>query len=899
MTTIQKTMVALVIIISLLFGLQVFSQDSPQLFDVLPPEQEAFLDDLAEKTFTYLQSATSHHLPFSWSGVAPYINDNGTYANPAEIGLYMLSYVGAYEMQAAWSPTKAQVEAELSATLTQLRQWQSDANSYQNSVFYRAYWVANNPPIAGPDDPNDPNDDINHEVPSIDNAILAASLMTIKEWADENTAPRVARVAQAILNDMDFMLWYDNGTHRFQLGDTDNPLGGGPADYYSNENRLINFVARSLGQMTTEEFQISLAALEQFPATYTPAGGDPITVGKVAWDGSYFTYLAPALFLRELESDYATNTIDPATLAQIAYADKEGYTAWGLSDVYTICAFDELYNAQTTLPSYALQGAPPLSPTNADPEESLPGLITPHASALALLIPAYANAAASNLQALSLFNQLYSSEYGFKDSVMVRTGDDYYGEASCRYTALAQAYILLSIAEHQTGFMWKYYYLNPQVQLAHQEADLSCSLGPSNPQGTGVDNLENNAADWGMYCDNSTPRWTRENVSVITPSRDNRALQCSFVEGGDSYGKLHCYNNLYSAPDATMFTADFAFQFTPTTCNNLNGTSIVQALEFTMSKWLNGKRYEFAMQWENVDDGSGGSPQWRYWDGVNAWQSLYPLVSQCLSGGNTWYTLRLEGVIANDQVEYRGFTVGNAAYPQNAVEHPLDITVAPVDDSQTDHLAIAIQMDANESAAPYDLRIDNVRFVRWDGLLTALSPPDDNLSTTTRPTFSWNAVPDAVRYELKLDTVYPPTRTVANSSAQSYTPSSALTAGQTYCWRVRAVNAAGNTSPWTPIRTVTIPSSTSAAPLRNYYTTDTPALSWNRVSEASGYEIEVSSTLACTPPFDYSTTVPADTLYITTPSLANGRYTWRVRAISSNGAKGAWSATESFMVDVP
>jgi len=30
-------------------------------------------------------------------------------------------------------------------------------------------------------------------------------------------------------------------------GAVENPQGGGQADYYSNENRIINFIARALG----------------------------------------------------------------------------------------------------------------------------------------------------------------------------------------------------------------------------------------------------------------------------------------------------------------------------------------------------------------------------------------------------------------------------------------------------------------------------------------------------------------------------------------------------------------------------------------------------------------------------------------------------------------------------
>ncbi|MBN1686993.1 MAG: hypothetical protein JW852_10080, partial [Spirochaetales bacterium] len=94
---------------------------------------------------------------------------------------------------------------------------------------------------------------------------------------------------------MDFSLWYHADTHMFSWGATEDPQGGGSCDYYSNENRIINFVARATGSLDESEFELSLAALKQGAGNY-----GNITVDKVNWDGSYFTYASPALFIREM-----------------------------------------------------------------------------------------------------------------------------------------------------------------------------------------------------------------------------------------------------------------------------------------------------------------------------------------------------------------------------------------------------------------------------------------------------------------------------------------------------------------------------------------------------------------------------------------------------------------------
>ena len=275
---------------------------------------EGFLDALARDTWAYLHSdqATVHHLPYSWwSASLP----GGDYANPAEIGLYALSWLAAYDLARPWSPSWSATEAELHAILDQLRAWQTGSqtyqphgpNAYQNSVFYQWYWISWTPPVVGA------NTGLNQLVPSVDNAWLAASLITIREYAQANSHPHLAQKASAILQDMDFRLWYHPDTQRFSWGAVEDPQGGGEADFYSNENRIINFIARSLGQLSAAEFRQSLDALEGPTGSY---GG--IVVEKMAYDGSYFTYAAPALFMREMNTSYGRATITSATQAQIA-----------------------------------------------------------------------------------------------------------------------------------------------------------------------------------------------------------------------------------------------------------------------------------------------------------------------------------------------------------------------------------------------------------------------------------------------------------------------------------------------------------------------------------------------------------------------------------------------------
>ncbi len=92
------------------------------------------------------------------------------------------------------------------------------------------------------------------------------------------------------------------------------------------------------------------------------------------------------------------------------------------------------------------------------------------------------------------------------------------------------------------------------------------------------------------------------------------------------------------------------------------------------------------------------------------------------------------------------------------------------------------------------------------------------------------------------------------------------------------------------------------APPRNVFVTTTPTLTWERVTGAVRYELQVAGNTLFNS-LDYSdTAIPAGTLSETisppTP-LENGLYYWRVRACTSTTTCGAWSAPDTFTIDAP
>ena len=84
---------------------------------------------------------------------------------------------------------------------------------------------------------------------------------------------------------------------------------------------------------------------------------------------------------------------------------------------------------------------------------------------------------------------------------------------------------------------------------------------------------------------------------------------------------------------------------------------------------------------------------------------------------------------------------------------------------------------------------------------------------------------------------------------------------------------------------------------RNYFTTDTPTLTWTAVTWAIHYHVQVSSNSAFTGTPDFDGEVSGNLLSITTDALDDGLYYWRVQAQKSDGSYGVWSPVESFTID--
>jgi hypothetical protein len=420
--------------------------------------QASFLLKLYNDTYQSLyKTDKGNGLPDNW-----YNNSStGDYCSPEEAGFYMLSHIGAAENKLI---SKEEAKKRIEKTIITLNGWPTD-----HGLYYRYY------PTRNPGD---------YKIPSIGNAMLAASLMTIEKWADENNFKDISNICSTIVNKINLSIFYNKSSNLFYQ-DLDKT---GEWNYYSDEGRFVSFVAYALDNINESEFKKNLASLNQSNLYYNISTGatsrigthNDIFVSRTSWDGSMFTYLAPTLFINETQTNYLDATINPAVYVQMVYANRSGYrangmTVWGISDAYNddgrYC--NDYCGAPPTAAYYLYDHS----------YEDCPGLIAPYASAMALL-SSYSTNATENLIVLSQIPNLYSNTYGFKDTLNVKTGN-----VADRFVALDQEWILLSLMNKLNGTIWRYFYQNPVVVASHNvmyPTELNTEMAYSS-KGTGVD----------------------------------------------------------------------------------------------------------------------------------------------------------------------------------------------------------------------------------------------------------------------------------------------------------------------------------------------------------------------------------------------------------------------------
>ena len=159
-----------------------------------------------------------------------------------------------------------------------------------------------------------------------------------------------------------------------------------------------------------------------------------------------------------------------------------------------------------------------------------------------------------------------------------------------------------------------------------------------------------------------------------------------------------------------------------------------------------------------------------------------------------------------------------------------------------------------------------------------------------RPTLKWNAVTGAAKYEVYRSYSENGTYTkYSTTTGTSYTNTGYIENGNTYYYKVRALDANGTAGAWSSVVSVTYKQTLPAPTVTGGNDAQgRPTLKWNAVTGAAKYEVY----RARSKDGDYiKYSTVTGTSYTNTSYIEDGNtYYYKVRALKSDGTAGAWSS---------
>jgi len=201
-------------------------------------------------------------------------------------------------------------------------------------------------------------------------------------------------------------------------------------------------------------------------------------------------------------------------------------------------------------------------------------------------------------------------------------------------------------------------------------------------------------------------------------------------------------------------------------------------------------------------------------------------------------------------------------------------------------------LDANGTAGAWSSIVSVTYRAASTGTLSAPAVTGGK-DSQGRPTLKWNAVTGAAKYEVyrarSKDGDYIKYSTVTGTS---YTNTSYIESGNTYYYKVRALDANGTAGAWSSVVSVTYKQTLSAPTVTGGNDAQgRPTLKWKAVTGAAKYEVY----RARSKDGDYiKYSTVTGTSYTNTSYIENGNtYYYKVRALDANGTAGAWSSIVS------
>ena len=381
----------------------------------------------------------------------------------------------------------------------------------------------------------------------------------------------------------------------------------------------------------------------------------------------------------------------------------------------------------------------------------------------------------------------------------------------------------------------------------------------------------------------NTPYWTQ--YESRTSATDYKASSAPTVTGGnDAQGRPTLKWNAVSGAAKYEVYRSYSENGTYTKYSTTTGTSYTN-----ISYIENGNTYYYKVR---ALDAKGTAGAWSNIVSVTYKQTL-PAPS--VTGGNDSQgrpTLKWNAVTGAAKYEvYRARSKDGDYIKYSTVTGTSYTNTSYIENGNTYYYKVRA-LDANGTAGAWS----SVVSVTYKQTLPAPTVTGGN-DAQGRPTLKWNAVTGAAKYEVyrarSKDGDYIKYSTVTGTS---YTNTSYIEDGNTYYYKVRALDANGTAGAWSSIVSVTYRAAstgTLSAPsvTGGKDSQGRPTLKWNAVSGAAKYEVY----RARSKDGDYiKYSTVTGTSYTNISYIENGNtYYYKVRALDANGTAGAWSSVVS------
>ncbi len=411
----------------------------------LPTEDEAFLRRLAADTWRGIDGLTDHahglpldRVEFQPGSVAPESSHIGDYTNITNIGMHFLAVTAAFELKLI---TRTQAVERLTTTLNTLQTLDTHRGFFFN--YYNTTTLERT----------------SNFVSFVDSSWLTAGLMVAR-----HAFPELAERCTRLIDQGNYRFFFDDRHQLMSHGYYIN-LGQRSSYHYGvlyAESRLGSLIAIGKGEAPEAHwFRMSRTFPPEFDwQTGQPVKREPRRAGGFtwvgghyhwhdrdyvpSWGGSLFEALMPMLVLDELQHAPASlgeNSRTHTYLHRVYALQDLGYPVWGMSPSSTpgSTAYSEYGVRMLGMAGYK------------------PGVVTPHAAALALLTePAEA---IRNLRRLASDYPVYG-DFGFYDAV-----NPIDRSVAHTYLCLNQAMILVALANHLTDHaVQKHFAADPIIQ---------------------------------------------------------------------------------------------------------------------------------------------------------------------------------------------------------------------------------------------------------------------------------------------------------------------------------------------------------------------------------------------------------------------------------------------------